>query len=145
MYSVDWSKLLRRAIPYPLRKDKILAYLRALIKPLFATLDEFQRYRARVELELAITGQVRILRFHLNNSFDPADRRIRIEDDVAAQQVYVFLESENRPLYLPKFLSGSSVDFVVYLPFALQSLEASIRAFLDKYKLVTKRYRIIYE
>lgn len=145
MYSVNWNKLIRRSIPYPLRKDKLLAYVRALITPLFLTFDAFSRFRDRVELELAITGQVRILRYHLNNSFDPADRRIRIEDDVAVQQVYVFLESENRPLYLPKFLSGSSVDFVVYLPVALQSLEASIRAFLDKYKLVTKRYRIIYE
>lgn len=144
-YDVSWTRLIRNNIWSAINQPKLKALLLAFINPISNLLNRFDLYRAYVDQELAITGQKRILQYWLNQNFDPDLQRIEVEDVEARQPVFIFLESENRPLYLPVFLSGRSVDFLVILPDGMQSSESSIRGFVDRYKLVTKRYRIIYE
>lgn len=142
MYSVDWSKLVSRNIPAAVRKDKLKAFLLALLAPVISLYNTFTLFRAKVDEDLRMTGQVVKLEWGLNQRFDPSLSRIEIKDASEAQIVYMFLAEENRPLFLPRFLSGLAVDFVVCIPISLKPQEITIRAFLDKYKLVTTRYEI---
>lgn len=142
MYSIDFSKLIRRDLPFALRKTKVLAWLLALISPVISLYSAFINYRERTNLDLMVTGQVRILRHHLNRRFDVGENRIQILDGDSNAIVYIFLESENQPVYLTEFLSGSTVDFVVKVPIDLKPVLPQIKAFLNRFKLASKRYRI---
>lgn len=87
-----------------------------------------------------ITPQVRILRYYLNEYFDPSERRFDIVDTGNDRPLFVYLASENKPVYLPAFTVLSDYDFRVIVPKELQGQEAQIRAFLNTYKLAGKRY-----
>ena len=139
-YALDVAKMIQWLIPSALRKSVMLAWLNALLAPVKTLHNSFVIFTAATKKDIAVTGQKRILEFHLNRYFGD----IQIVDATASAQVYIYLESENSPTYLPKFISGSSVDFIAIVPFGLQSQEVAIRAFLNKYKLPTKRYNIIY-
>lgn len=144
MYNVDWSKLVRRDVPGVMRQTKTLSFLIALIAPISTLFNSFTLFRQKVDEDLSMTGQVCKLRFGLNNRFDPGLERMDVVDADENEATYIFLESENNPLYLPTFISGVAVDFIVKVPFELAPYEATIRAFVDRYKLVTTRYRIEY-
>jgi hypothetical protein len=144
MYSIDWNKLIKRQLPSALRKDRMISFIYALIGLVTRLHSDLLAYIDRVRLDIQMNGQVRRLEYGLNDLFDVSLRRIEIKDATDPEFVFVFLESENMPLYLPTFLSGQSVDFLVCVPAELEGDEISIRAFLDRHKLVTKRYRIEY-
>lgn len=144
MYSINWPEVIRRALPAVLRKVRIIAFLDALISPVVTLGGGFGFFRESIEQELQITPQVRILRYWLNRLFDPADQRIRVLSATDTVPFFIFREDENRPVYLPQFISGSSIDFIVELPRSIRMLESQVRGFVDKYKLPTKRYRILY-
>lgn len=91
------------------------------------------------------TGQVTKLRAYLNSRFDFFLKRIDIIDLAAEEPVFAYLASENKPVYLPVFLNtGDGYDFVVLVPIEFQSQEADIKAVINKFKLPTKKYYIIY-
>ncbi len=144
MYNVDWPKFIRFRTPTAQRGEKWLALLGALMSPVSGLHGFFLLLRDRFLAEIQVNGQVRRLRHALNQRWDAIDERILIKDAIDPEPVFAFLESENNPLYLPVFLSGTGVDFIVCLPEELEPQEAVIRAFVDRYKLVTKRYRIEY-
>lgn len=144
MYNVDWNVLVKNNLPSVLRMPKLSAYVTALLAPVVDLNSRFDFLRGSVATELRITGQVRTLRYWLNFQFDPGADRIRILNAGDAQPFFIFTEEENRPVYLPRFISGRAVDFVVLVPGHLANQEDELRGFLDKYKLPTKRYRIAY-
>lgn len=144
MYSVNWNAFIQDKTPSALRKPKFLAWLNALLTPIKTLHTAFALWRVAQERHVSITPQVRILRYWLNEYYDSADRRFLIEDAVANVPVRIFGQSENRPLYLPKFLSGRSWDFTVVAPCEAYSQRFFIIAFLDAYKLAGKRYKLIF-
>ena len=144
MYSVDWMKVVSRSVPGVLRKPRLKALLAALISPIVTLFTAFGLYRDAKLLDINMNGQVRRLQYGLNQRFDPALSRIIIKDAIEPDLVFAFLESENRPLFLPVFLSGVLIDFIVCVPAEYEIYEITIRAYIDRYKLVTKRYRIEY-
>lgn len=125
-------------------RSPMLEWLGALISPVPTLHNAFLTFRARIMESITITGQVCRLRTGLNDRFDPALRRIYIVDQDELAPLFIFLESENRPVYLPVYITGSAVEFLVMVPAELASDEQLIRQFLNAYKLVTKRYRIQY-
>jgi hypothetical protein len=143
-YRIDYLRLVRDMTPAVLRKPRILAFLEALVGPVQDLHSRFMAVRRAVLEELPISPQVRILRFHLNERFDYLSRRIRILDGQVGGSVRLFTEAEDRPIYLPIFLSAQRIDFTVEVPTELRGFDALIRRFLDRYKLPTKTYRITY-
>lgn len=144
MFDIDWAKLIRRDVPFAVRKPKMLAYLLALISPVITLYNRFLGFRSSTDLDLLVTGQVRILRYHINQRFDLGFERIEILDGDDNNILYIFLESENQPVFLPQFISGNTVDFIVRVPQDLAGLENQIKDFLNRFKLASKRYEIIY-
>ncbi len=145
MYGLDFNKLIQWLLPAAIRKPNMIGWLNALLAPARTLHSTFLLFSNNVRLDLEITGQVRVLEFHLNRLWSPEFNHIYITDSVSADQVYMYLESENQPLYLPIFISGQATDFTVHLPNDLPPKEVQIRAFLNKYKLPTKRYELVYD
>lgn len=144
-YALDINNLIGWLLPASVRKPSQLAWLNVLLAPVKVLHQRFLMYATDARFHIKITGQKRILQFHLNRVFDPISNLIYITDSDSATTVFVFLESENRPIYLPTFISGTATDFVVHLPNNLESQETAIRGFLNKYKLVTKYYELRFD
>lgn len=143
MYALDLNILINWLLPAPVRKAKMIAWLNALIAPVKGLHTQFTQFRNSTRNHLRVTGQKRVLQYFLNRGFIGSSL-IEIYDTDQAEPVFIFLEDENMPVYLPVFITGSAVDFIVDVPIDLKPQESSIRAFVDKYKLPTKRYEIIY-
>lgn len=123
----------------------MVAWLNGLLAPLKWLHTQFIIWSDGVRYDTRITGQVRSLEYHLNRLFTGGNTTIYIEDAATSETLFIYLESENHPIFLPKFISGSEADFLVYVPnaSAVQVNIIQIRAFLDNYKLPSKRYQII--
>jgi hypothetical protein len=145
MYSINWNHFIHDKTPSALRKPKVLAWLNALLTPLKVLHTQFLLWKTGAERDVAITPQVRILRFWLNELYDSTDRRFQVLDYVNTEPVLIWGESYNTPLYLPTFLSSRAYDFTVIAPCEAYSQRFFIIAFLDKYKLAGKQYKLKFE
>lgn len=144
MYNIDWLRFLLDRLWSPLRKVKMIAFLQALITPIKGLDTKFGLFRSEVKECVTITPQKRIMQYWLNQKFDPTNQSIEILDYVEVNTVFAYNESENETVFLPTFLSGNIYGFEVRLPISLQSDEPFIKAFLDKFKLAGKKYKLTY-
>lgn len=142
MYGINWTQFIWERIPAALRKTVQLSWLAALIAPVQSMYNRFLSFRSLTAQDLTIGPSVRELQYWANRLFDPADQRIEILDYTQIDPLYIFLESENSPVYLSTFIGASNYDFEVRVHCELRSQEAQLRGFLDRYKLATKRYII---
>jgi hypothetical protein len=116
----------------------------AFAKPIREISTRLNLLRTVLEFDVSINYQVCKLRFGLNEKFDPTMRRITIEKGTGNDLVYVYLLSENRPVYLPVYLGTGGYDFVLKLPDSLQLAEQEIRRFVNRRILQSKKYIIVY-
>lgn len=145
MYALDVNKFIGWLLPASIRKTIHIAWLNALLAAVKWLHSQLLLFINATQTEINITPQVRVLAHYLNQQFDPTNQTIFIEDAIGTEIVFAFLESENRPVFLPVFLSGKPNDFVVHCPSTITAQDSQIRAFLDKYKLPTKQYEIRYD
>ncbi len=144
MYNIHWPRLIDWLLPHPLRQLLMREWILVLIAPLIAIYTAFLTYQARTKRAIMCTGQITKLRAYLNHLFDPLLLRINVIDNLTSDYIYIYQEYENKPIYLPAFLSGVSYSFVVLVPAEYQGQELYIRAIIDSYKLPTKKYYIVW-
>lgn len=143
-YSVNWIRYIKERVMDIASQAKHLALIKAFLAPVISLHASFLLFINRIDYEINVTPQVRILRARLNSKFDPDDRRFEILDGETFAITYIFLESENEPVYLPTFIGGFQYDFIVNVPTELMSLESQIKGFIDQFKLAGKTYQIRY-
>jgi hypothetical protein len=156
MIQVDFRKLIIWLLPVNLRTGRHVAWLLALLSPLQTRYTLFNARRAASIYMLGITPQVCCLEKMLNDRYDPDLRRINIADNSRMQRVYLYLEDEQKPLYIPLASEDPTVylgtmaemeareaDFVVNVPYAVAYNEPEMRGLLDTYKLAGKMYDIV--
>ena len=145
IFAFDFQKWVLWLLPAVLRKPRTIAIIQAFIVPVKLLHTWFLSYR-NMQNEIAkTTGQTIVLRGYLNRHFDPTEKRIYILDDLYLPPTFVYLESENRPLYLPAFIAASGgSDFVVYVPSSLIGQELQIKSAVNTFKLPSKIFRIEY-
>jgi hypothetical protein len=143
-FEVDFRKWLLWMLPAVLRKPRLIAFIRALTLPIVRIHAALLVFRVVANESAQITGQVCVLRTYLNRRFDP-DGRIEIRDDEMRTDTYIYMVLENRPLYLNAHLSSAGgADFVVGIPAVLRAQEPEIRREINRFKLITKKFRIEY-
>ena len=120
------------------------AWLHALLSPVKLVHNRLLSFRVEKVDDIATTGQVATLRYKLNRRFDPSLRRFDIVDGADTPFIYIYTSGENQPFYLPDFTTGNDADFIVQAPFDLQGSTAAIRAFLNRYKIASKRWKIVW-
>ncbi len=153
IYTVDFRKLADWMLPTFLRKPKLLAYLKALLKPVINLYNDFKMFRSDILYKINHNGQVVYLQKVLNDRFDNIQRRIYITDGIINEPTYIYTHEEDKPVYLgTKYiytreeLKFKDVDFVVILPLDLvlsSEEEVRVNSLLKYYKLASKTYRII--
>lgn len=104
-------------------------------------------------------SQICYLRSALNDAFDETLRRIIVDEMPSEDMLYTYYEAETTGTtsYLAKYTDQTTisdcesaqivvddVDFFVIVPKTLRNKELEIRATIDKYKLVSKQYSIMY-
>ncbi len=160
-YDADYKKLVLLLLPVKLRLLAVFSYVYAYVSPVAYLHIQFKAFMADTKYRLVHNGQHCHLRGLLNDAFDPMQRRIFLSDMVGMHEpllLYqrgenkakrIYRRSENKEVILNRrgFGAVNGFDFVINVPNAL-SLTADdivrLRALTDAYKLVSKRYQLIY-
>ncbi len=151
-YNLNINKLVTLLTPTFLRKEKFLAWLRVLHFPLIKVIDNFNFNRNENLYDLAHNGQVCHLRKVLNDRFDPSQRRIKIVDAQQYTRTWLYAIPYSQPIYLGKryihpieAFADNGFDFIVLIPQPLNQeiSQQQLKAFVGKYKLTGKRYKIV--
>lgn len=144
IYKLNATKMIELTYQYSLLLPNAFKAIKSFVAPLVTLNGYFNLYRKQTYFEIETNGQVCKLRGGLNTKFDYTLRRIYITDGVGGTIRRAYKENENKPLYLPTYLQVSGTDFIVNIPVELSPLETDIKLFLNKFKLPTKTYQIIY-
>lgn len=155
IFKIDYQRLVASLVPPVLRKRSLLEWLNSLVYPIQLLYNEYQLNRKDNLYEINITPQVCYLQKAINDRYDYVEKRIRIADVEIKETVFLYQQSENKPLMLftkgenkpvPLYLSTEtnaiSVDFLVLVPRELRYGDNEMRAYIDSYKLASKEYKI---
>ncbi len=158
---VNFKEVFKYLIPTPLRGNRFVAWIGALLEPLQTVNGYFSTWGATVRYYLRFNGQVIYLEHLLNDQFDDTLRRVYI-DDPSGQQIftpYVFNQVEQQPpLYLYTVADAKPLlenivlrntmelvvtdDFIVHVPAGIfdSTIQIQMSRLIDKYRIACKRY-----
>ena len=148
-YHFDIMKFAEEMTPPLLRKSLLMAFIRALLRPLVRLMREFQDLRAQSNKALLPSGQVRAIegaiidKYHLNSG----DVYITEPED---KTLYLYYERESAgALELPKTLyygneNPNKTDFTIHLPDHLKNDEGEISRLIELYRPAGRKYTIQY-
>ncbi|MBD5199241.1 MAG: hypothetical protein HDS83_02450 [Bacteroidales bacterium] len=157
VYKVNIKKLAILTLPTWLRKPLLSALIYAGVSPLSRLVHDLRKFRTSTNYRLQHNGQVCKLRGALNDEFDPEERRIYIEDHDSTSRVElstIYLRSEKKWVMVPQretgsviinsrgFAGTSGIDFWIYAPSELSNVRTRMKAFVNSYKLASKRFTI---
>lgn len=158
-YNVNVRKLALLLLPTFLRRPLLVALTCAAVSPLGYIHNLFAKFRGATSYTLTHNGQACYLRAVLNDYFDEGLRRITVTDPASSagllliyhrqtdREVLVPIRSSDRTMLISGrgFGGASSIDFVVNIPIELRGLdEVRLKAVVNTYKLVSKRFAISY-
>ena len=158
-FNVNIKRLALLVLPTWLRRPLVGALIYAGATPLGRLAQELRKYRSDTCYRLRHNGQVCKLRGVLNDEFDPALRRITVEDRDSATLIeasIIYRREVARWVMVPcrgfgaviihreGFSGTSGFDFWVNVPDELitTEIETRMRAIINTYKLASKRYTI---
>lgn len=155
MFEIDFKRLMALLLPTFLRKPVLFGLLRAAVNPIESLYAQFVASRKEHLFRLTHNGQVCYLRAGLNETFGGG---FKIYDAVSdGKWLYAITEdgsqitlaidegndssTENVPIVFNEDrLNAAQNDFLIFVPSRFTDNDLpSIKAFVDKYKLVTKR------
>lgn len=171
-YEIDYDLVVARHTPVRLRKPRRLAWLRTLVSgivgvddilEMVGVYDLFKEVRSSSNYYLAHNSQVCYMEAVLNDTFDPIDRLIKIEDGPFVDPIYTYLDPEglevplaaddteialppdyDAPVWLYTDVETGvlGVQFIVYFPEGSLWDDLDIdraKALIGKYRLPSKR------
>ncbi len=156
LFNIDFDVLLRVMVPRRLQQWPLMALLKAMYAGIKESYWKFRIERMRSIYELEHRQHVAHLEAVLNDTFDMAFRRIRVEDaPIQYQPLYLFRDAELKPQYLYTEAEGiprhlytdyevdfAGIDFIVKVQYTIPYDAAQMRALIDHYKTPGKAYLI---
>ena len=171
-YNIDFDKTINQLVPYYLGGRDFILLLQSLMKPLQALNDAFADWAKETRIEASMTSQVFKLEWFLNRRFEKYFKSEEDRIYIASREVLgvpLFFENASatyvrHPVLYQQAEDGdtlvlymsdektqtSMASFVVYAPIhdpektTLHEYAAMIQYQIDKYKLASKTYTIIY-
>jgi hypothetical protein len=149
--NINFKRLLILLIPTFLRKEVLKCYLNAISIVFQHNKNELDIFFKELNYHIRVTPQVFSLQKMLNDKFDPILRRILI-DVPEAKPTFYFYDNENvsmRYFSNSEFFyrkTGFDYDFYVFVPLELADIDTEnmIIELLNRYKLISKTFKIIY-
>jgi len=161
-YNINYSLLVLLLTPTLLRNDLFRLFLLSLIRPLDDLQNDFVRFDE--SLQTKNNAQICYMQAVINDEFDFYERRIKIRMASIDFDYYllwkevqnqpIMITSENSDIYNPYLLNkdgqigANNLDFEIVFPagFTLSIDEQrNLRLLVNKNKLTSKKYRIVYE
>ena len=150
-FKISFDKLVIQLLPTFLRKPRMIAFISLFSAELTKLHNAWLVKKAQDETWLNHNSQVCFLRKILNDEFDDLQRRIKITDGQLYERKYVYTLGEKKPVYGKVFLrqnsdyADSGIDFYVIVPMDLniEQNKYKLEALINRYKLASKRYKII--
>jgi hypothetical protein len=150
-FNINYYKLVSLLLPDNLRAPKLMSLFSAYVLPIQYLHIQWITNRDKNWYIIKHTGQVYSLRNALNDFLDPSLMRIYISDGNSFPRDYIYITSENKPVYLGKIFIktsaeyfGTGVDFYVHVPTEIiESSIYEIKHIVELYRLASKRYIII--
>lgn len=148
-YQFDIMKFAEEMTPPLLRKSLLMAFIRALLRPLVRLMREFQDLRAQSKKALLPSGQVRAIegaivdKYHLHSG----DVYITEPED---KTLYLYYEREGAgTLELPQTIyyeheNPNKTDFTIHLPDHLEKYKDDITRLIEIYRPAGRKYTIQY-
>ena len=162
LYDLKIKRLALLLLPTHYHRPLIAAFAQSMVQGVNIVYGNFMRWRQDKQYRLSHNGQVCHLRAVLNDTFDPVERRILVEDEWSAslQGQRIFQREQERFILIPTRITGTAFilnrrgfggvngyDFWVTVPISLrgQVNENRLNAIVDTYKLASKRWTINYK
>lgn len=157
LFNINFKRLAIWWIQTFRRNNTLLNFIYCLIFPLEAMYIEVLKARKQNLIRMNFNYQKFSMQRRLNDAFDPIERRIEIVKAVQYEGVYLYTKAENdefnsktqwlygdeQPIYLrTKAELYSEYDFIVKIPNTAINM-TQLRAEIDFFKLLSKRYQII--
>lgn len=155
IYTIDFKRLVIWLLPPPQRKPVAIAWLMALINPAVRLYNNLLAFRKAVLYRIIITPQICYLEKALNDKYDTVARRIRIKDapEYLPFPLYRKVESKKTALYKKSEAKGKvlytkaettrfGADFIVEVPVNVLFDLAELTAFINGFKLATKKFKV---
>lgn len=156
IFDIDLKKIVKWLTPYFLWKPKQTAWLTILLFPLIWLYEQFLTYRTAMLREATTNSQVIRLTRSLRDRYNNESIYISHFSDYI-NQAFVYLELEGS-FDTFDYLSGEAhlpadydfmqteyedqFDFVVRIPAVLTAQADAITAYVNKYKLASKRFKV---
>jgi hypothetical protein len=99
-YDIDYDELVLQLLPTWLRQPMMKAWLRVLVNPVKSLYNLFKANRKNDLYILSHSGQVCYLEAALNDALDPFLRGIYITDGPFEDPLFLYLDTETKPLWL---------------------------------------------
>lgn len=155
---IDFVKLLKQALPIKLRKSKTLAFFNALLVPLQKiqeqTLYKMQHNGTKIYLEKMLNESYNVAGY--SHQDHEGTKLIYIEDIATPGKLYIwqnlepdssFFEDDGDDNDDDMFLDGPAdgvlqFSWTIYMPDTIEFNENSLRALVDSYRYIGKKYTI---
>lgn len=153
-YNFNIEKSIIRNLISSLKNNYTLTWLRVLLHPTRLLHDDFIAEHKRIDYELSFNASKIYLEHILNDTFDPVNRAIYINNTGAIPQVYIYNIAEGQPplyiadynqnqiVYIGNYANYSDVLFTVFVPNTVVFNQARMKAIINRYRN-TKLYNIV--
>lgn len=156
IFEIDFKSYAIELIPPFLRGGIFTAFALAVVDPVIETYKDFLSQRRQNLIRMNFTYQKFSIERRINDVFDPGERRLKIVKAVQYEGVYLYTEAEDdsfhsktkwlnneNPIYLRTDAElYSEFDFIVQIP-NIGIDQIRLKAEIDFYKLISKRYQIV--
>jgi hypothetical protein len=158
IFNINYKRLVLLSLPTFLRKPLLVAFLHAAVAPATSLYRLFMINRINNLYRLRMNAQVCYLRKVLNDAFPSVNGAIQIRDaDRAGKWMFAYdqdvdrtslnIEDGGTMFYDRAAIIEQASGFEVVVPAALKTPnnDTKMRVLLNQYKLLSKKYTIIYE
>lgn len=159
IYNFNINTFIKRILGAKLRNSKShFFWIKSLLKPVDYLKSQLLIFKNQTDIELSYTNQTINIERMLNDKFDPAERRIKVQHK-ANNNEYYFLSSEGQ-VYDHYYLISEGIqpqfyfrlgenttlidtyDFIVLIPSSLNDEIPQITANVNKIKLASKKFNV---
>ena len=155
IYNINYNTVVEWLLPIPLRKTRLLAWMKLMATPFIIVYNNILRFRTARLYELKITPSKCYLEQMLRDRYDFSQRRIFISDGIDKPPFYIFQNDELKPKYLRKIIEGNPVriytsgesgtigdDFIVFVPKDINFELAEMTSLIKAFKLSGTKFKI---
>lgn len=156
MMLINWKRFVVNLLPVKLRTGSVYGLISAMVSGVVHIYNTLLSYNNNVTYKLAHTSQVWSIEDVLNDSFDPSQRRIYLQDAGGEVVTLIHRRTDEEPVIIqprtdPALLihnrsayDGGNFDFIVITPYRYTEADIyAMRALVNYYKLAGKRFDII--